>query len=79
MVLLGTYALRAVVSAVLQVAERERPSREAVLSRLRFACNDRALEVGVLLDVDIEAAFACEDAGLTSCTAVCGVDQSSVR
>ena len=52
--------------AVLQTAERERPCREAVLSRSRFACNDRVLEVGILFDVDVEAAFSSEDAGLAS-------------
>ena len=44
-VILGAYALCAVVRTVLQIAERERSCREAVLSRIRFACNDRALEV----------------------------------
>ena len=73
-VVLGTYVFRAVVGSVFQIAERERPSREAVLSRIRFACNDRALEVGVLFDVDVEAAFACKDAGLASRASIVGVD-----
>ena len=79
MVILRANALRAVVCAVLQVAERERPRAEAILFLIRFACNDRALEVGVLFDVDVEAAFACEDAGLASRTAVVGVNRSSAR
>ena len=79
MVILGAYALCAVVRTVLQIAERERPCREAVLSRLRFACDDRALEVGVLFDVDVEAAFAGEDTGLASSASIVGVDRSSVR
>ena len=66
MVVLRTDALCAVGRTVLQIAERERPCREAVLSCLRFACNDRALEVGVLFDVDVEAAFSSEDTGLAS-------------
>ena len=66
MVILGAYAFRAVVRTVLQTAERERSRTEAVLSRIRFACNDGALEVGVLFDVDVEAAFSSEDAGLAS-------------
>ena len=57
MVVLRTDALRTVVRAILQISERERPCAEAVLSRLRFACDDCALEVGVLLDVYIESAF----------------------
>ena len=61
-VILGAYALCAVVRTVLQIAERERPCAEAVLSRIRFACNDRALEVGVLFDVDVEAAFSSDQA-----------------
>ena len=65
-VILGAYALCAVVRAVLQIAERERSCAEAVLSRIRFACNDRAREVGVLFDVDVEAVFSSEDAGLSS-------------
>ena len=72
-------AFRAVVRFVFKVAERECPRAEAVLFRLRVACDDGALEVGVLFDVDVEAAFACKDAGLTSCTAVGGVDRSSAR
>ena len=79
MVILGAYALCAVVRTVLQIAERERSRAEAVLLFIRLACNDRALEVGVLFDVDIKAAFSCEDAGLTSCTAVGGADRSSAR
>ena len=78
-VILGAYALCAVVRTVLQIAERERPRAEAVLSRLRFACNDRALEVGVLFDVDVEAVFSGEDARLASRTAVVGVNRSSAR
>ena len=78
-VILGADAFRAVVRFVFKVAERECPRAEAVLSRLRFACNDRALEVGVLFDVDVEAAFSGEDAGRTSRTAVVGVNRSSVR
>ena len=65
-------ALCAVVRFVFKVAERERPCREAVLSRLHCACNDRALEVGVLFDVDVEAAFSSEDAGLTSGASIVG-------
>ena len=65
-VILGAYAFRAVVRTVPQIAERERPCREAVLSRIRFACNDGALEVGVLFDVDVEAAFSSEDTRLAS-------------
>ena len=65
-VILGAYAFCAVVRTVLQIAERERSRTEAVLSRIRFACNDRALEVGVLFDVDVEAAFSSEDTGLAS-------------
>ena len=76
MVVLRTDALRAIVRAILQIVERERPSREAVLSRLRFACDDCAFEVGVLLDIDVEAAFACEDACLLMCTAVVGFQAS---
>ena len=75
MVILDTYALCAVVRTVLQIAERERSRAEAVLSRIRFACDDRALEVGVLFDVDVEAAFSNEDAGLASCASIVGVDQ----
>ena len=78
-VILGAYALCAVVRIVLQIAERERSRAEAVLSRIRFACNDRALEVGVLFDVEIEAAFSSEDAGLASCASIVGVDRSSAR
>ena len=74
-VILGAYALCAVVRTVLQIAERERPCREAVLSRIRFACNDRALEVGVLFDVDVEAAFSSEDTGLASGASIVGLDQ----
>ena len=74
-VILGAYALCAVVRTVLQIAERERSRAEAVLSRIRFACNDRALEVGVLFDVDIEAAFSSEDAGLASGASIVGLDQ----
>ena len=55
-------ALRAVVGTVLQIAERERPRAETILLLIRLTCDDRALEVGVLLDVDVEAAFASEDA-----------------
>ena len=73
-VIFGAYAFRAVVRTVLQTAERERPCREAVLSRLRFACDDRALEVGVLFDVDVEAAFSSEDTGLASGASIVGVD-----
>ena len=78
-VILGAYAFCAVVRTVLQTAERERSRTEAVLSRIRFACNDRALEVGVLFDVDIEAAFSSEDAGLASGASIVGVDRSSAR
>ena len=70
---------RVVVRTVLQIAERERPRAEAILLRSCFACNDRALEVGVLFDVDVEAAFSSEDAGLASRTAVVGVNRSSAR
>jgi len=75
-VILGTYAFRAVVRTVLQVAERERPCAEAILSRIRFACNDRALEVGVLFYVDVEAAFSSEDAGLASGASIVGEPDS---
>ena len=78
-VILGAYALCAVVRTVLQIAERERPRAEAILLRSCFAGDDRALEVGVLFDVDVEAVFSCEDAGLASRTAVVGVDRSSAR
>ena len=78
-VILGAYAFRAVVRTVLQTAERERSRAEAVFSRLRFACNDRALEVGVLLDVDVEATFSSEDTRLASGASIVGVDRSSVR
>ena len=69
-------AFRAVVRAVLQIAERERPRAEAILLLIRFACNDRALEAGVLFDVDVEAAFSGEDARLASRTAVVGEPDS---
>ena len=78
-VIFGAYALCAVVRTVLQIAERERPCREAVLLLIRFACNDRALEVGVLLDVDVEATFSSEDTRLASGASIVGVDRSSVR
>ena len=78
-VIFGAYAFRTVARTVLQIAERERSCRETVLSRIRFACNDRALEVGVLFDVDVEAAFSSEDAGLVSCASIVGVDRSSAR
>ena len=78
-VIFGAYALCAVVRTVLQTAERERPCREAVLSRIRFACNDRALEVGVLFDVDVEAAFSSEDTRLASGASIVGVDRPSAR
>ena len=78
-VIFGAYALCAVVRTVLQTAERERPCREAVLLLIRFACNDRALEVGVLFDVDVEAAFSSEDTGLASSASIVGVDRSSAR
>ena len=78
-VIFGAYAFRAVVRTVLQIAERERSRAEAVLFRLSFACNDRTLEVGVLLDVDVEAAFSSEDAGLASGASIVGVDRSSAR
>ena len=71
---LGAYAFRAVVRTVLQTAERERSRTEAVLSCIRFACHDRALEVGVLFDVDVEAAFSSEDTGLASGASIVGVD-----
>ena len=74
-VILGAYALCAVDRTVLQIAERERSRAEAVFSRLRFACNDRALEVGVLFDVDVEAAFSSEDTGLASSASIVGLDQ----
>ena len=67
------------VRTVLQIAERERPRAEAILLRSCFAGDDRALEVGVLFDVDVEAAFSSEDAGLASRTAVVGVNRSSAR
>ena len=57
-VILDAYALCSVVRTVLQIAERERSRAEVVLSRIRFACNDRALEVDVLFDVDVEAVFS---------------------
>ena len=79
MVIFGAYALCSVVRTVLQIAERERSRAEAVLFRLSFACNDRALEVGVLFDVDIEAAFSSEDTGLASGASIVGVDRSSAR
>ena len=72
-------ALCAVVRFVFKVAERERPCREAVLSRLRFACNDRALEAGVLFHIDVKAAQSCKDACLLSCASIAGVDRSSAR
>ena len=78
-VILSAYALCAVDRTVLQIAERERPRAEAVLSRIRFACDDRALEVGVLFDVDVEAAFSSEDTRLASGASIVGVDRSSVR
>ena len=78
-VIFGAYAFRTVVRTVLQIAERERSRAEAVLSRIRFACNDRALEVGVLFDVDVEATFSSEDAGLASGASIVGVDRSSAR
>ena len=65
-------ALRAVVRFVFKVAERECPCAEAVLLRFRFACDDRAFEVGVLLDVDVETVFPCEEACLLMCAAVVG-------
>ena len=74
-VILGAYALCAVVRFVFKIAKRERPRAEAVLSRIRFACNGRALEAGVFLDVDVEAVFSSEDAGLASGTSIVGVDQ----
>ena len=74
-VILGAYALCAVVRFVFKVAERECPRAEAILLRIRFACNDRALEAGVFLDVDVEAVFSSEDAGLASGTSIVGVDQ----
>ena len=75
-VVLGTYALQVVVRAILQVAERERPRAEAVLLLIRLACNHGTLEVGVLLDVDVEAAFSSEDAGLASCASIVGEPDS---
>ena len=75
-VVLGTYALRVVVCLVFQVTERERPGREAVLLFIRLACNDGALEAGVFLDVDVEAAFSGEDAGLASRTSIVGEPDS---
>ena len=69
-------ALCAVVRFVFKVAERERPCAEAVLSCIRFACNDGALEAGVFLDVDVEAAFSGEDAGLASRTSIVGEPDS---
>ena len=68
--------VRAVVRFVFKVAERECPCAEAVLLRFRFACDHRALEVGVLLDVDIEAAFSCEKTRLIPCAAVVGFQAS---
>ena len=65
-------AFRAVVRFVFKIAKRERPRAEAVLSRIRFACNGRALEAGVFLDVDVEAAFSSEDAGRTSDASIVG-------
>ena len=74
MVILGADALCVVVRFVFKVAERECPRAEAVLSRSCFACNDRALEAGVFLDVDVEAAQSCKDACLLSCASVVGED-----
>ena len=69
-------AFRAVVRFVFKIAKRERPRAEAVLSRIRFACNGRALEAGVFLDVDVEAAFSSEDAGRTSGASIVGEPDS---
>ena len=73
-VILGAYALCAVVRFVFKIAERECPRAEAILLRSCFACNGHALEAGVLFDVDVEAAFSCEDACLLSCASVVGED-----
>ena len=70
----STDTVHTVVRSVFKVAERERPCREAVLLLIRFACNDRALEVGVLFDVDVEAAFSSEDTRLASGASIVGVD-----
>ena len=70
------FAARAVRGAVLYVSIGEGSRGERVLIGSRFACNNGALEVGILLYMNIEAVCACIDACLPGDTLPVGVDLS---
>ena len=70
------FAASAVRGAVLYVSIGEGFRGERVLIGSRFACNNGALEVGILLYMNIEAVCACIDACLPGDTLPVGVDLS---
>ena len=68
------FAARAVRGAVLYVSIGEGSRGERVLIGSRFACDNSALEVGVLLYMNVEAVCACIDACLPGDALPVGVD-----
>ena len=72
----GTDALCTVIRFILQIAEGECAGREFVLVRCCLACDEGALQIGILPDQEIKAAGSRKDACLISCTLVVGVDRS---
>ena len=65
-----------VIRLVLQIAEGECAGGEFVLVGRCFACDECALQIGILSDQEIKAADSCKDARLISCTLVVGGDIS---
>ena len=65
-----------VIRLVLQIAEGECAGGEFVLVGRCFACDECALQIGLLSDQEIKAADSCKDARLISCTLVVGGDIS---
>ena len=68
--------VRFVVRLILQIAEGECAGREFVLVGRCFACDECALQIGILSDQEIKAAGSCKDARLISCALVVGGDIS---
>ena len=65
-----------VIRLILQIAEGECAGREFVLVGRCFACDECALQIGILSDQEIKAAGSCKDARLISCALVVGGDIS---
>ena len=65
-----------IIRFIFEVAKGECACGEPVLVGRCFACDEGALQIGILPDQEIKAAASCKDARLVSCTPIVGGDIS---